>query len=127
MGDIVQQIFLPAAASIIGGIIVALYTNYQNKVNEKRLKSEMVAELLAQWIKKDYDVDELNRLTFKTFIWLPEELAKKLSNLLAHKEVLYNGEEINVRTLIYEVRKIIHGKKDGLDKNDIIIFPKQSE
>ncbi|MDU7781552.1 MAG: hypothetical protein E7J86_21240 [Aeromonas caviae] len=49
---------------------------------EIRLKGEIVADLLAQWIRKNGKLDyhELNRLSFQAFIWLPKGLAEELSN-----------------------------------------------
>ncbi|EGQ8088784.1 hypothetical protein MOU99_004267, partial [Vibrio vulnificus] len=54
---------------------------------EIRLKGEIVAELLAEWIRKGHKLDyhQLNKLSFQAFIWLPKDLAEELSNSLAQK------------------------------------------
>lgn len=52
---------------------------------EIRLKGEIVAELLAEWIKTGHKLDyhQLNKLSFQAYIWLPKQLAEDLSNSLA--------------------------------------------
>lgn len=86
---------------------------------ETRLKGEVVAELLAQWIRKGGNLDyfQLNRLSFQAFIWLPRPLAEKLSNALAHK----SGAE-DIRSLIKDLRVHLHGTDDGLEARDVIVF-----
>lgn len=87
-----------------------------------RLKSELVAELLAEWIRKDGKLEyyQLNKLTFQAFLWLPKELAEDLSNCLSHKE-----EAKDVRTIIIDIRTHLNGASDGLQPNDVIIFSGQ--
>jgi len=77
---------------------------------EIRLKGEVVAELLAQWIRKNgaLDYHELNRLSFQAFIWLPKGLAEELSNSLAHKPGSQDVRELikNVRTYLHEPPRV---------------------
>gem|GEM_PF-4298482 len=86
---------------------------------EIRLKGEVVAELLAQWIRKNgaLDYHELNRLSFQAFIWLPKGLAEELSNSLAHKP----GSQ-DVRELIKNVRTYLQGLDDQFKARDVIVF-----
>lgn len=86
---------------------------------EVRLKGEVVAELLAQWIKKNGTLNyyELNRLAFQAFVWLPKELAEQLSNSLAHKP----GSD-DLRVLIKKIRTYLQGSDDGFLAKDVIVF-----
>lgn len=88
---------------------------------EIRLKGEVVAELLAQWIRKNGALDyrELNRLSFQAFIWLPKGLAEELSNSLAHKP----GSQ-DVRELIKNVRTYLQGSDDQFKARDVIVYNK---
>ena len=86
---------------------------------EVRLKGEIVAELLAEWIKKNgaLDYHQLNRLSFQAYLWLPKELAEDLSNSLAHKQ----GAK-DVRSLLKEIRTYLQGEDDGLASRHAIVF-----
>lgn len=86
---------------------------------EIRLKGEIVAELLAEWIKKNGKLDyhQLNRLSFQAYLWLPKELAEDLSNSLAHKQ----GSK-DVRSLLKEIRTYLQGEDDGLASRHVIVF-----
>jgi len=88
---------------------------------EVRLRSEIVAELMALWIANPPDQYELNRLTFQAFLWLPKELAEKLSKILAHTE----GKD-SLRTLIKDIRTYLNNNEDdGFDPNKVIVFHKK--
>ncbi|HHF0487024.1 TPA: hypothetical protein ACPHTX_002373 [Vibrio antiquarius] len=86
---------------------------------EIRLKGEVVAELLAEWIRKNGNLDyhQLNKLTFQAFLWLPKELAEDLSNCLARKQ----GAK-DVRKILIDIRTHLHGSSDGLQAKDVIVF-----
>jgi len=86
---------------------------------EIRIKGEIVAELLAQWIRRNGNLDyyELNRMSFQAFIWLPPELAKDLSNTLSR-----NSESADLRTLIKRVRAYLQGHDDQLKSVDVVVF-----
>ena len=86
---------------------------------EIRLKGEIVAELLAEWIRKGGNLDyhQLNKLSFQAFVWLPKELAEELSNSLAHRP----GSQ-DVRALIKNVRTYLQGEDDGFKAKDVIVF-----
>tara|TARA_R110001599_G_C12276626_1_gene662546 strand:- start:6403 stop:6909 length:507 start_codon:yes stop_codon:yes gene_type:complete len=86
---------------------------------EIRLKGEVVAELLAEWIRRSgkHDYHLLNKLSFQAYIWLPKELAEDLSNSLAKNE---NAKD--VRALLKEIRSYLHGEDDGLASKHVIVF-----
>lgn len=86
---------------------------------EIRLKGEIVAELLAAWIKKGADLDyhQLNKLSFQAFLWLPKELAEELSNSLAHKP-----GAMDLRSIITNIRTHLRGEDDGFKSTDVIVF-----
>ena len=86
---------------------------------EIRLKGEVVAELFAQWIRKNGKLDyyELNRLSFQAFLWLPKDLAEELSECLSHTD-----DAKDIRTLLSEIRKYLHGSDDGFEAKNIIVF-----
>jgi hypothetical protein len=86
---------------------------------EMRIKGEVVAELLAEWIRKNGQIDyhQLNKLTFQAFLWLPKGLAEDLSNCLSNQ----TGAK-DVRNILIDIRKHLHGSDDGLQSKDIIVF-----
>lgn len=84
---------------------------------EVRLKAELVAELLSEWINKNDDKQKLNELTFKAFLWLPPEIAAELSDTLSHK-----NDAPNVRVIIDKVRKHLLGRNDTLKDEQVIVF-----
>ncbi|WP_339605556.1 hypothetical protein [Vibrio sp. B1-2] len=86
---------------------------------EIRLKGEIVAELLAEWIRKGQKLDyhQLNKLSFQAFIWLPKDLAEELSNSLAQKP----GSQ-DVRQLIKNIRTYLQDEDDGFKSKDVIVF-----
>lgn len=83
-----------------------------------RVKAELVAELLSEWINKNDDKQKLNELTFKAFLWLPPEIASELSAILNHDETAPN-----VRAIIDKVRKHLLGDNDSLKEHQVIVFP----
>jgi len=86
---------------------------------EIRLKGEIVSDLLAEWIRKNGKLDyhELNRLSFQAFIWLPKNLAEKLSSSLSHQP----GSQ-DLRDLIKEIRTYLQEEDDGFKAKDVIVF-----
>ncbi len=86
---------------------------------EIRLKGEIVAELLAEWIRKGGNLDyhQLNKLSFQAFVWLPKELAEELSNSLSHQ----TGAQ-DVRALIKNICTYLQGEDDGFKAKDVIVF-----
>jgi hypothetical protein len=86
---------------------------------EVRLRAELVADLMAEWIKgeKELDYNRLNQLSFQAFLWLPAPLARDLSNTLAHK----TGAD-DLRSIIQKIRKHLLGEKDDLEARYVIVF-----
>ena len=76
---------------------------------------------MAEWIRDTDKLDyhRLNQLSFQAFLWLPQDLARDVSNTLANKP----GAD-SVRTIIQKVRKHLLDKKDDLDPNLINVFKK---
>lgn len=90
----------------------------QDEEREIRHRTALIAELLSIWITTDgTDRQRLNELSFQAFLWLPEDIAKDLSNTLAHKV----GAP-SVRDLLVRVRKHLIGEHDQLPANDVIVF-----
>ena len=85
---------------------------------QTRLKAELVAELLAEWATPTEDRRKLRELTNKAFLWLPKDIAQKLSDLLSH------SSEIDVRVVLLEVRQHLldEARGSGLEKKEIITF-----
>lgn len=86
---------------------------------EMRLRAELVADLMAEWIKdtKDLDYHRLNQLSFQAFLWLPPQLARDLANTLAHRP----GSD-DLRSIIQKVRKHLLGERDDLEAHQVIVF-----
>ncbi|WP_257834499.1 hypothetical protein [Burkholderia glumae] len=94
-------------------------SDYENK-SEIRLKAELVADLMAEWIRNEDSPDyyhRLNQLSLQAFLWLPPNLAQDLSDTLAHKTT-----SDDARTIIQKVRKHLLGDDDSLESNAVIIF-----
>lgn len=83
---------------------------------EKRKKAEMVARLLAHWIahpEPDREQKkELNRQAFECYLWLPDDIAGNLADLLAHER----QGEITVKTILIEIRKFLNKNDSNYSK-----------
>jgi len=75
---------------------------------------------MSEWIADSPDHKRLNELSFQAFLWLPEELARDLSNTLSHKP----GAK-SVRDIIVAARKHLLGGSDALEAMYVITFPKK--
>jgi len=90
----------------------------QQEQREIRLRAALIADLLACWLANTDDSRrEMNRLSFEAFLWLPQDVAEKLSDTLAHTP----GAK-SVPELIAEVRKLLLGPQDSLDWRHVISF-----
>lgn len=87
------------------------------KKNEIRLKAILIAEFMAEWVSHPQDRKRLRQLTGEVFLWLPSDLAKELSDILAHKE-----GAIGTREIMSRVRKHIHGPSDDFAAHQFIDF-----
>jgi hypothetical protein len=91
---------------------------------EVRLRAELVADLMAEWIKdtKSLDYHRLNQLSFQAFLWLPPQLAHDLSSTLSHKP----GAD-DLRSIIQKVRKHLLGESDNLEAHQVIVFKSKAD
>lgn len=85
---------------------------------EVRLKSALIAELLAEWVSKPDDRTNLRKLTYEAFLWLPQPLAEELSRILSHAD---NAQD--PRAFLLDVRKLLLGVDDKLQAKSVIHFP----
>ena len=83
---------------------------------KRREKAALVAELLSEWIKIPMDKDKTNRLLWEASMWLPDNEAKDLNNLLAHKG------SVTTKQMIVNIRSVIQGKETSLTANDLTHF-----
>lgn len=90
---------------------------------EVRRRAELVADLMAEWIKdtKELDYHRLNQLSFQAFLWLPPQLARDLSDALAHEP----GSD-DLRSIIHKVRKHLLGESDNLEAHQVIVFKEKT-
>ena len=72
---------------------------------------------MSEWLKKKTDYAKLNELSFKSFLWLPSDIALDLSNALSHQK-----DAPDVREIIWKVRKHLLGDENEIDSQSIIIF-----
>lgn len=89
--------------------------------HELRMKAALVAELLAVWASTPTanpdQAMRLNQLSFEAFLWLPEAIARDLSNTLAHVQ----GAD-SVKTILIKVRKHLLADRDNLTTHEVISF-----
>lgn len=85
---------------------------------ELRLKSALIAELLAEWLSRPDDRTNLRKLTYEAFLWLPAPLAEELSKILSHKD---NAKD--PKAFLLDVRQLLLGKDDSLREESVIHFP----
>lgn len=85
--------------------------------HELRMKSALLAELMAEWMSTPQDRKKLRQLTNEAFLWLPQGLAKELSKVLSH-----DPSTIGYRNFMKKVRVHLLGDDDGLEPGDIITF-----
>ena len=84
---------------------------YKYQVEVKK-KAELVAKLLAHWINSPEDKEELNRMTFECYLWLPDDLAKDLADLFAYER----KEEVTVKAVLIKIRRHLNNGAKGYDK-----------
>lgn len=85
---------------------------------ELKLKSALIAELLAEWVSRPDDRTNLRKLTYEAFLWLPAPLAEELSKILSHAD---NAQD--PRVFLLDVRKLLLGADDSLLAKSVIHFP----
>jgi hypothetical protein len=118
-------------AVIISGIIVGFIKLLFEKNIEKyknneiiKQKAVLIADLLSEWISKPIPENskKLNQLTLEAFIWLPKDIATKLSQLLSNQN---NAPQL--REIVAEVRKLMLNKNESIDPNIIILFDTETK
>ncbi len=87
---------------------------------KKREEAALVAELLAEWVNRPDDLKTLNRLLWEASLWLPDEEALEINNLLAH------DGDITTKQMIIKVRKIIQGGETKVTADDLTSFVNKS-
>lgn len=83
----------------------------------QRERAEQVAELLVEWVSRPKDRRRLNVLLIKVTMWLPDNEAKEVNNLLAY------DPSTSLRSVICSVRRLIQGANVKLTPDDITFFP----
>lgn len=107
-------------AAIVAATINLIFKMVEKNLENQRqnmLKAEIVAELLAEWQHKPTDYKKLRTLTYQAFLWLPDEIAKDLSDLLAHEP-----NRKDVRDILVAVRRQFLPDSE-LPAREIIVFP----
>ena len=89
----------------------------QKRQYEIRMRSELIAELMAEWVSHPQDMKRLRQLTNEAFLWLPSELATELSKVLSHKP-----DAIDYRELMVRIRKHLLGADDELESFRFITY-----
>lgn len=99
-----------------------------SKINEEqkrqydiRMKSALIAELMAEWVSPGDDKKKLRQLTNEAFLWLPSDLATELSKVLSHKP-----DALDYRAFMARIRKHLQGQNDSLEEFRFIVFPLSS-
>ena len=120
--NVISSFLVPVALAYI-----ACLQRKQDKEQKKREQAAIVAEALANWLSADTSDEEerrrLHKSVWEMTIWLPDDLAKKVNDLLA-----YSDPNVSVRTLLFEVRAYIWGKKiekEQFRSSDIVFFPQK--
>lgn len=89
----------------------------QKRQYEIRMRSVLIAELMAEWSSHPQDMKRLRQLTNEAFLWLPSELAAELSKVLSHKP-----DAIDFRELMGRIRKHLLGADDDLENFHFITY-----
>lgn len=84
---------------------------------KKREQAAIVAELFAEWISKPEDKKKLNQLAWEATLWLPDPLAKEVNKRLANEK-----DAADIRQILINIKKHIHGKKADLDWTELVYF-----
>lgn len=91
---------------------------------EMRQKSENVAELMAEWLKPEENIDfhRLNSLSMQAFLWLPVGLAEEMGKVLIHK----SEKKDAVRRLLKDIRTHLQEQEqeDALLHTHLVIWDK---
>jgi len=91
--------------------------DYQESI-ERRKKAAIIAELLSEWISYPTDRKRLNQLTFEAYLWLPKDIAGKLSKTFARAT-----EAPDIREILSDVREHLLGEEEKIEAYIINVFP----
>lgn len=90
----------------------------QKRRHELRMKSALIAELMAEWVSVPGDQKQLRKLTNEAFLWLPADLATELSKRLSGKTDAPSHHDF-----MNKIRKYLQGEDDPLESYRFITFP----
>ncbi len=132
--SIIQNLIVSISGGLIGGYTSYYFSEKVENYKFELLKKEQaiaVAELFAFWIrydnqtinalsdvhKKDY-FEKMNRLTWEISIWIDDEgIVKKIMKRLENKT------DIEIKTIILEVRELVQKRKNNnLKPDDLVHF-----
>lgn len=82
-----------------------------------RQRAALIAELFSEWLSFPEDESKLNKLAFESFLWLPEELARNLSQCISGAE-----KSPSIRKVLLKVREYLQDSTDNFNESEIIIF-----
>lgn len=87
----------------------------------KRHKAAIVVNLLSEWLdnyhKKEPNLKLLNQLTFEAYLWLPKDIANKLTKRLINAE-----DAPHLKEIISDVRDLLLGIEQHIDPISIVDF-----
>jgi predicted nucleic-acid-binding protein len=118
LGTFIIKFLFPTFVKTVDNVISSKIQHKfdKNLVDYKRTllikdKAEVVARLFAHInssdLKESGDILELNYLVCKAMLWLPSEIAVKLSDLL-------NEGEITNKEILVDIRKLLIDEKNDL-------------
>ncbi|MBI0275339.1 hypothetical protein I6H07_05750 [Hafnia alvei] len=90
----------------------------QKRQHELRMKSALIAELMAEWVSIPGDRKQLRKLTNEAFLWLPADLATELSERLS-----LGAGDPGYHEFMNKIRKYLQGQDDTLESYRFITFP----
>ncbi|HGY2353404.1 TPA: hypothetical protein ACNVQT_002303 [Citrobacter farmeri] len=90
----------------------------QKRQHDLKMKSILIAELMAEWVSRPGDRKHLRKLTNEAFLWLPADLATELSKRLSGGE-----DDPGYHEFMNKIRKYLQGADDTLEPYRFITFP----
>lgn len=90
--------------------------NYRSELLIKQ-KAALIAELISEWASNPEDKKQLNKLSFEAFIWLPKDIAAKLTLRLTN-----DPNSPNAKDIIADVRTLLLGKNESISGESIVHF-----
>jgi hypothetical protein len=89
--------------------------------NNRREQSAIVAECLAAWcsileLNNPQETERLHKLTWEATLKLPDDIAVRLNEILAHKS------QESIKNILVDVKKFLWGEKTSLTADKIVHF-----